>query len=738
LRAGGGEKAAELQAALAEAQANLKDADHKLAARQEHVAKIAAEYDELRKKLEAAEADAASKAEQLKSASADSDRLTALDTQLHDQAEALARAKAQLGERDSELEKAAAEQAKLRSDLRTTEAAREALAREADELRRLMQEMNDANRSDAEGINDRVEAVERQLKEKEDAIAQAELERDELAAQLKDAQAEVQTARAARDAAQQAAEQAAEQAEAMRKRIGELERNAGQADELQRRLEGRDRQIEVAQQQIADLKEELKLEEEERNRAATQLQQARDAETRAVEQLEAAEQEIAELKEKLAEADLAGSSQNEALASQAETLREQLNAAQDAAEQAGREAREARRNAEDLTEQLEKAQADAESAREALEKAKADESALKPLRDENAALKARNEEITRKRDEVLRGLETAVGELDALKEVIAGRDVDLRTARGELAESRAEAEQLRKQLEAKQAEASALAGKSTEGERELRNKLEGATEKRHEAEKALVEAKARLESEQQMRAEQQRRIEQLEDALRRERDQVDKSAPAEALTTLSGQLASERQKWERLTEQKDREAAELQKKLDEAELRENELASQLESVELSQQDVMRAKAVAGQRRAQIERMQSDVEGARRQAKEAETYWKSEMTEFQQEVAAHLQAAENGEEGSDARLQKLMEKLKVGIADKYAKLRRKATRTEKELQQTQDKLAAVERIMAKREEEEARLRKLIEEMEARENIPGAKKPGSKPDTEPKKKPARKKK
>jgi chromosome segregation ATPase len=137
-------------------------------------------------------------------------------------------------------------------------------------------------------------------------------------------------------------------------------------------------------------------------------------------------------------------------------------------------------------------------------------------------------------------------------------------------------------------------------------------------------------------------------------------------------------------------------------------------------------------------MQSDVEGARRQAKEAETYWKSEMTEFQQEVAAHLQAAENGEEGSDARLQKLMEKLKVGIADKYAKLRRKATRTEKELQQTQDKLAAVERIMAKREEEEARLRKLIEEMEARENIPGAKKPGSKPDTEPKKKPARKKK
>ncbi|MCA8911324.1 MAG: hypothetical protein KDB82_06445, partial [Planctomycetes bacterium] len=138
-----------------------------------------------------------------------------------------------------------------------------------------------------------------------------------------------------------------------------------------------------------------------------------------------------------------------------------------------------------------------------------------------------------------------------------------------------------------------------------------------------------------------------------------------------------------------------------------------------------------------ERMQSDVETARRQAKEAETYWKGEMNEFQGLVAQHLLAAENAEEGSDQKLQKLMESMKVGIADKYAKLRRKANRMQKELDETKDKLTAVERILAKKEEEESRLNKIVEEMEERENVPGAKKTPAKKAATKKKAPTRKK-
>ncbi|MCA8945051.1 MAG: hypothetical protein KDB29_02375, partial [Planctomycetes bacterium] len=122
-------------------------------------------------------------------------------------------------------------------------------------------------------------------------------------------------------------------------------------------------------------------------------------------------------------------------------------------------------------------------------------------------------------------------------------------------------------------------------------------------------------------------------------------------------------------------------------------------------------------------------------KEAETYWKGEMNEFQDLVAQHLLAAENGEEGSDQKLQKMMESMKVGVADKYAKLRRKSNRMQKELDETKDKLTAVERILAKREEEEARLKTIIDELETRENVPGAKKKAA--EEKPKKTPAKKK-
>ncbi len=254
----------------------------------------------------------------------------------------------------------------------------------------------------------------------------------------------------------------------------------------------------------------------------------------------------------------------------------------------------------------------------------------------------------------------------------------------------------------------------------LREKIEQANERRHEAEKQLAESRAKLESEHRIRDEQSWRIQLLEESLQRERQTVDSSAPAAALESLSAQLATEREKWERVTGEKETEIEELRAKLADGELRENELASQLEGIELSKQDVMRAKALAGQRRAQIERMQADVEGARRQAKEAEGYWKGEMDEFRAAVAEHLEAAERGDEGSDQRLQKLMEDMKVGLADKYAKLRRRNNKVEKDLRDTGDKLAAIERILARREEEEARLRKIIEELEKKEKLPGAKK------------------
>jgi chromosome segregation ATPase len=119
-------------------------------------------------------------------------------------------------------------------------------------------------------------------------------------------------------------------------------------------------------------------------------------------------------------------------------------------------------------------------------------------------------------------------------------------------------------------------------------------------------------------------------------------------------------------------------------------------------------------------MQAEVESARRQAKDTEDYWKSEMDAFRGAVAEHLEAAERGDEGADQRLQKLMEKLKAGIADKYAKLRRRNNRVEKELQDVKDKLGAVERILAKREDEERRLRKLIDQLETGEGSKAAKK------------------
>ncbi len=457
--------------------------------------------------------------------------------------------------------------------------------------------------------------------------------------ELKDAKAEVATARSASQAAEADAKK-------LRGQLQQAEKQVGKSDEIERRLEARQRELEVARQQVADLKQELQLDEEERKKVT--------------EHAAALQAEAAELRKRAEEAEAAASG-----------------------------SRGLQGDVEQLT------------------------SKLSEKEDDNRALQ-RQLDSSRKELERLRALET---EVETLERRHQESSAELVRVGGALANAETAAEKARDEIRA------------------LREKIDQANERRHEAEKQVVESRARLEAEQQLREEQNQRVRQLEEALQRERHTVDSSAPAAALESLSAQLATEREKWERVTGEKEVEIDNLRSKLAEGELRENELASQLEGIELSKQDVMRAKALAGQRRAQIERMQADVEGARRQAKEAETYWKTEMDEFRAAVASHLDAAERGEEGSDQRLQKLMEDMKVGLADKYAKLRRRNNKVEKDLRDTSDKLAAIERILARREEEEARLRKIIEELERKEKVPGSKPKAAKP--APRKKTAAKK-
>jgi chromosome segregation ATPase len=636
-----------LQARIDELEDTLRDTEHKLAARHEHIAKFAPQLDEATKELERLR-------KRAEEAEAENQKTT---RKFEEQAEKLAELQQALKDRDERI-------AELEDQLK---------AKAAD--------------------SDRLGAVQKH--------------EQELAEELADAKAEAETAHSARDAAQA-------ELKTLNEKLQQALKDEGKAAELQRKLEARDHQIGVAQQQLTDLRDELKLEEEERARAAEDLRKAREAEERAMEQADALEREVEELKAKLAEAEESATASADGLFSQLEELKGKLAESEDA------------RSSEvaSLKEQLKKAGEESDDARE--------------LREENAGLKARNDEIARKRDEVLNGLQAAVSELDAMKEVLAERDVDLRTARGERDEALKQADELRRELEglkALQAEIDALeekrqqavdellranttvantevaAEKARDEVRALKEKFEQAVEQRHEAEKQLVEARAKLDAEQELRREAKSRIEQLEDALQREREQVDKSAPAEALSSLSAQLANERTKWESRIAERESELEDMRSRLREAEGRESDLAAQLESVELSKQDANRAKALAGQRRAQIERMQSDVETARRQAKDSESYWKNEMNEFQAMVSSHLLAAENKEEGSDKKLQGLLEELGIGIADKYAKLRKRANRTDKELEETKDKLQAVERILAKREEEDSRVKKIVKELEA---------------------------
>jgi chromosome segregation ATPase len=396
-----------------------------------------------------------------------------------------------------------------------------------------------------------------------------------------------------------------------------------------------------------------------------------------------------------------------AVTAERNTAREDHARATRELEDARKELQRARERISELETRLAEAEkadtADARKVQAALEKEREDlritEAARQAMEKELNELRSLSEEMNRSnRAEA----EAAMGRLHELERELSSASEALK----ERDDARAEVVR----LGAVVANAEIAAEKAREEVRELHARLATANEQRHSVEKALIEARARLESEHDVRAEQSQRIRRLEDDIERERKQLDDSAPRTALETLSAQLTAERAKWEARFGEAQKEAEALQQRLAEAELRESELASQLEAVELSRQDVQRAKALAGQRRAQIERMQADVESARRQARDAEDYWKGETLAFQKEVAAHLEAAEAGEEGADARMVKLLERLKVGLADRNAKLRRRNNRVEKELTELRDRVTAFERILLKRQEEESRLRKLIAELE----------------------------
>ncbi|MBK9975034.1 MAG: hypothetical protein IPP14_09715 [Planctomycetes bacterium] len=656
MKSSGGEKAAQLAIQLEEARKQIADTDRKLAARHEHVAKLAPELDAAKQEVE-----------RLRKELADANKGLEVEAARGNQAaEQLKKVQAERDAHKAELEKqkagngaSSAELDKVKTELKTTEATRAELAKESKELRRLLEELNDAQKEDAEGVADQVEALEKKLSEAESGRAKMQGRLEAAEKQLQEAQAKAQSEATAAAAARKQMEEELRQAKARAAEAEKLSKASGDAD---RKLAARDQQLEVLQRQLVELKEELKLEEEERDRQSGDVLKAREAEKRALEEAEKLERELGELEQKLAAA--------EARAKQ--------------------------------TAQAAESVADGK---------------VVQLENEIQSLRERNEQITAKRDDMVRGLERAVAEIEELKRALAEREVDKRTRAAELAEAQ-KAEQVAR------AEAQKAAEAARAQLQQANEKAEKATEKRFEAEKQLVEARTLADSEKRHAQDLDRRIKSMEEDLRRERSNLDKSAPAAALESLNQQIASERSRLESEQARHQQEADTLHKRLAEAELRENELASQLEGIELSQQDVMRAKALAGQRRAQIERMQSDVEGARRQVKETETYWKGEMNDLGAMVKDHLEAAERGDEGADQKLVKLLETLKVGVFDKYATLRRKHNRTQKELDETSDKLKAVERLLAKREEEEARLRKAIDKVEIEAGIKKPK-PESKP-------------
>lgn len=516
--------------------------------------------------------------------------------------------------------------------------------------------------------------------------------------------------------------------EALKKSDSRLHELEEESEDLKAELETARNSLTVMEEEVASLLKRMENSATGTEQLQSQLKNEKASNEDAERALKKAELERDELRQKLDDAELASSElskeidevfnendqfkkDQESAIIEKEALQKQLDGTEEQQLQLTQEL-------QTLNEELATAKAENAASEELLTQAA-------ELEKENDALKDRNEEIKRKRDDVVNGLELATQEMTQLEKALAERDLDQRELRHQLDTANAKLEEalndtsnsdaLKTELQA----AKDATEKSISEFSDLQKKLETAVEDRHSAEKDLVKAEAKIEADQGIRNEQSLRVKQLEDDLRRERDTVDRSAPAGALESLAGQMSDDRKHWEDENEAQRAELKDLRKRLTDAELLEGELSTQLESSQGNEKDANRAKALAGQRRSQIERMQKDVESARRQAKESEAYWKTEMAGFKNKLTEHLEAAERGDEDADKKLVKLMETLKVGVFDKYAKLRKSNNRLKKQHKDTKDTLSAVERILAKKQEEEDRLRKIVDRLES-----GIKKPAKK--------------
>jgi chromosome segregation ATPase len=240
---------------------------------------------------------------------------------------------------------------------------------------------------------------------------------------------------------------------------------------------------------------------------------------------------------------------------------------------------------------------------------------------------------------------------------------------------------------------------------------------------SLAEVRARLEAEMQVRIERDRRITVLEAEVSEEREKRMNSAPASAMESLAAaveserkladdRLAAERDKWETrhkadleelqrqrdLTREAEMEAAAIQDRIDELEGKSQE----------AKQESIEAKRLSGQRRAQIERMQAEVERARTSEHEKEVYWKNEMISLETKIRSHLEAAERKEPGADTRMVRVLEEVGVGVFEKYAKARKRLNKLEKDHEAAGVKIKTLQKVIDAHQKQGALLKKLEEQ------------------------------
>lgn len=656
----------------------------------------------------------------------------------------------------SKLDEAEKELKALREELDTLK--KKLLSQE--EMSRSLQNANESrvNERSLGVLEDEVQRLERALDEarrQNDAMAQelahkgADSKRVTLVqAELARTKADLEIARNERDGAYADLNIVKEALERERKLADQRAKSAD--PDLEARLHARDVQLTVAQQQILDFKTEIGLHEEAAQNAQRERDEARREAAHKQGEIEKLQAQLEKQREKNREL---------------EALKQERARAEAARDDAQRALEAAKAEQAKLSGQLEKsreriAQLEAQTADKIeIEKEVASRS-LSVLEAENERLRARVDEITLKRDELRVGLEQAVAEIKGLQEQLAKVGHEERGAEKQLAEAQkklAEAHDRIKELETERSALSPAAATAAQVARELEEtrtqvaqlseetqslqsqlnealqdaeQAEAAAEKekaaRHEHEVSLAEVRARLEAEMQVRIERDRRITALEAELAEEREKRMNTAPASAVESLAAavenerkladeRLAAERDKWETrhkadleelqrqrdLAQEAEQEVAALQDRIDELEGRSQE--AKLESIE--------AKRLSGQRRAQLERMQAEVERARNSEREKEAYWKSEMVALETKIREHLEAAERKEPGADTRMVRVLEEIGVGVFDKYAKARKRINKLEKEHEAAHVKIKTLQKVIEAHEKQGALLKKLEEQSSA---------------------------